>query len=517
MAITTTEKVKVWGSNNNGMLTLGDEYMIRYPRKLTTFGLSYSNVSVVIAKSGNACSFLLTALGNDSSTNVLEYWGGCNNGLGFSVTANTPTQALTSLTSKKVIDLDMKGEFAVALVENGDVYAWGKGDYYSFGSSSSSNPTPTLIYSNVKLITAASSNTYLLLQNGTLLGIGDNTYDELGVTGPTSISNFIALNTSIIDSNNEVIVDIKGGTQTLFVLTDKGNVYGIGLNTGGNKYLSPSATSKYSTFIRINGNVKVRKMFVGFYSATVFVSTSGVPYYFDGTPIKLNLPSDDSYLVDSFMYSKRHYFITKKGNVYTSGSNDYYQTSYRSGFNPVISAPTLYMTKDYFDGVPYMGIAGSLVAGIITREEYTCFGVNSTDSTVCSSRGYCSGPDSCTCDEGYYGLTCANFSCNSISSFNSSVCSGRGICSGPNTCSNCTNSIGNNCEYPICYGTYSNNVSVCSGNGYCTSVDTCQCKFGFYGTKCEYRTCFGGSALNGVLPRQTVADVFCKNINKLLK
>jgi hypothetical protein len=68
-----------------------------------------------------------------------------------------------------------------------------------------------------------------------------------------------------------------------------------------------------------------------------------------------------------------------------------------------------------------------------------------------------------------------NMFCFGIPSSNSSVCSGRGSCIAPDSCSCQQNYFGTKCEFTTCSGINSNDPRVCSGFGTCTAFDVCTC------------------------------------------
>jgi hypothetical protein len=74
-----------------------------------------------------------------------------------------------------------------------------------------------------------------------------------------------------------------------------------------------------------------------------------------------------------------------------------------------------------------------------------------------------------------FSLVLTGFVCNGVLSSDPSVCSGRGTCTGTNQCSCNTNYNGINCELTTCFGIFSTDNRVCSGFGTCTSFDVCTC------------------------------------------
>lgn len=94
----------------------------------------------------------------------------------------------------------------------------------------------------------------------------------------------------------------------------------------------------------------------------------------------------------------------------------------------------------------------------------------------CSNHGDCTGPNVCTCKEGFQGAAdCSKVSCESLNN-----CSGHGNCSGPNVCTCHSGFKGIACSEVSCYL-----VNNCSDHGACTGPDECTCEKGFQGEDCS--------------------------------
>lgn len=107
--------------------------------------------------------------------------------------------------------------------------------------------------------------------------------------------------------------------------------------------------------------------------------------------------------------------------------------------------------------------------------QVTCELVN-----YCSDRGVCSGPNICTCDSGYKGVNCSQVSCEALND-----CSSQGNCTGPNICT---------CEKgfrggPDCSKVSCELLNHCSNHGNCSGPNVCSCHDGFKGMSCSEVTC----------------------------
>eukprot|EP01080_Neovahlkampfia_damariscottae_P004934 gene4934-8531_t len=126
---------------------------------------------------------------------------------------------------------------------------------------------------------------------------------------------------------------------------------------------------------------------------------------------------------------------------------------------------------------------------------FTCFGISSSDSNVCSGNGQCVSQDQCNCNSGYGGQKCGQIFCFGISNTDSSVCSGNGQCTGPNTYQCNTNYVGSTCSSAICFGKQGSQS--CFGHGSCLKPDVCTCSPGYFGNECGTVKCFEKASTDG--------------------
>ncbi len=120
-----------------------------------------------------------------------------------------------------------------------------------------------------------------------------------------------------------------------------------------------------------------------------------------------------------------------------------------------------------------------------------CYSIWSDNSTVCSGRGTCMGPDECECEDGWAGHDCSIAYCFDITSNETSVCSGHGSCIAPDRCQCDSGWMEDECSMTQCFDTMSNETSACSGHGICMGPDACECDDGWSGTNCSVMTeCF---------------------------
>jgi len=167
-------------------------------------------------------------------------------------------------------------------------------------------------------------------------------------------------------------------------------------------------------------------------------------------------------------------------------------------------------------GVYIYPVHNQIVNAAVTFAD-VCFGLQASDSSVCSGHGKCVGQDICECSQGYRGSECniacitdksqwqGNYCqvpvCYGVPAYDKTrVCSGHGTCSAPNQCTCSSSYSGDDCSFFQCFGILKNETNVCSDHGTCTGVDTCVCKSGYAhgGTnECQNTVCVDGCANGG--------------------
>lgn len=167
-----------------------------------------------------------------------------------------------------------------------------------------------------------------------------------------------------------------------------------------------------------------------------------------------------------------------------------------SNSNSSIALSNLQQNTNYSYSIYAENVIGKGVESITTTflTLTACNSVLSTESSVCSSHGNCSAPETCDCLPQFNGTNCQFFNCFDISENDPSVCSGFGSCQSFNNCSCTTGYVGEKCEIPICFSKNASDLSVCSGNGVCLSFDNCQCNSNYTGNNCEVPICFSKNA-----------------------
>jgi hypothetical protein len=362
---------------------------------------------------------------------------------------------MSNLSGIQIVEVAAGEVHNLILTNDHTLFVFGTGAALGMGNNGPfSYPTinPFLVGMPVKSIAGGvfSYHSLVLLQNGTLLAMGDNTYGQLGLGDtnarriPTTVAFFAGLH----------IVGISAQSQTFVTLQD-GSVFAFGHGESGELGLSNQMNIAYPKMLRMNGTN-------GHVQACSFYS----------------------------------YFIT--ANAWSMVNRSLPVCFGRDSEDPLVCS-----SQGYCAGSPGTGSGTCLCNPYYTGnncELPICFGLNSSDPMVCGGIGTCKFPNNCDCGRLYRGNTCQFPICNGYDNRDPRACSYRGRCISPNNCS-CTDAgfSGDDCEFVNCYGRRSDHPLVCSGHGTCSSPDQCQCLNGFYENDCSMTNCFNKNSSNPIV------------------
>jgi alpha-tubulin suppressor-like RCC1 family protein len=168
----------------------------------------------------------------------------------------TPT-LVKALLGKKVIAIAAGIDFAVALTDEGEVYAWGNNDVGQLGTGTTEKVknTPTLVggelqRNRVKQIKAGESHVVVLLEDGKVLSWGGNRQGQLGngreinSHTPTSVEGIL---------KSKKVIDIFAGAVYSVAITDEDEVFSWGHVDNDCKSIpsvKPTLQDKKATAIR---------------------------------------------------------------------------------------------------------------------------------------------------------------------------------------------------------------------------------------------------------------------------
>ncbi len=153
---------------------------------------------------------------------------------------------ISSLSGMK--EVSAGGNHSLMLLENGDVYAFGKNDKGQLGLGKISKPIPTptrINLDNVEAISAGYSHS-LLLKEGHVYSFGEGAYGALGHGDKED------KNTPRITEGLENVKAIAAGFHYSLVLLENGDVYAFGNNNNGQLGLGDKVSKLIPTPTRID-------------------------------------------------------------------------------------------------------------------------------------------------------------------------------------------------------------------------------------------------------------------------
>ncbi|KAJ5074124.1 btk-binding protein-related [Anaeramoeba ignava] len=146
----------------------------------------------------------------------------------------------------------------------GTIFLFKNGKAVEYLRDSKQNPSKIQI-ENIQKVTVGYSNEAILTKEGDTFAKG---YD----INPENPNEAINISSLIEDKSDRVIKDIISGAHSIYLLTSKGNVYGIGSNIYGQLGLDPNILDKAEKPVLMMKNVS--KIFSGNTSQFVFLLNS---------------------------------------------------------------------------------------------------------------------------------------------------------------------------------------------------------------------------------------------------
>jgi alpha-tubulin suppressor-like RCC1 family protein len=255
-AILDNGSVVCWGRGVGGQLGYGGSSEKTTPTPTSSLGVGRSAVAISHGK-GPTSTHVCVILDNGD----VSCWGyGADGqiGNGGTTSSSTPTPTSNLGTGRTAVGLSSGGYHTCAVLDNGSVSCWGRGDNGQLGNGGTSDQTtPTLTSSlgtgrSAVAISSGMLHTCALLDNGSVSCWGDNDLGQLG-NGGTTPSSAPTL-TSSLGTGRRAIALSSGGYHTCAIL-DNGAVscWGAGgrgqLGHGGSptEQTTPTLTSSLGT------------------------------------------------------------------------------------------------------------------------------------------------------------------------------------------------------------------------------------------------------------------------------
>ncbi|MDD2627782.1 MAG: hypothetical protein PHD20_02730 [Clostridia bacterium] len=389
-AILEDGTMKSWGRNSiyTASLGLGD-----LENEYVTIPTTMPNIS-------NAKSMAKTEYENFVITKDGKLYGwGQNHAYGLGLGDTTKRKTAVNITGiSNVSELSNSGETLFAVLSNGDVYVWGPGSNYTTGLDSVETVKTPLLHphlKNIKKIKSVNGNVFVALtKDGKIKSWGTDTsgFGKLGL-GTQTVSKVPA---EIPGLSN--IVFMETWLNTIFVLSDNGTVKGWGDNSSYR--LGLGDTTNRNIPVEIPGISNAKSLNVnnnGEYFALTDDGIMGWAYNTDG---QLGVGSAETVITqptkvlnvtnvkDLILRAYSTFILLNDGTVMACGKNNYGQlglgnTSIR---REPIKIPTLSNVEKIVKSTAYETVYALMKDGTLKvwgRNQYGQFGVgNTTNSSV---------------------------------------------------------------------------------------------------------------------------------------
>lgn len=219
-ALALTDKtIKSWGSNSMGQLGNGGSINQTVPTTVPRL----TNIKDIAAGGGHGLAL-------DTSGQVYSWGDNAYGQLGNNRTGDSRTVPDRVQGMPRVKQISAGCDFSLALLENGKVYAWGRGVYGQLGNGSravSSVPRQVEGLNNITEIDAGCHHALALTADSTVKSWGYNLYGQLGNSSTKS-----AVTPVDVDWLEDVS-DIEAGAHHNYVITSDSEVWGWGNNQYG--------------------------------------------------------------------------------------------------------------------------------------------------------------------------------------------------------------------------------------------------------------------------------------------
>jgi alpha-tubulin suppressor-like RCC1 family protein len=236
LALTSDGKVFAWGENGNGQLGNGTTSDSNQP--VAVDGGALAGKTVVAISAGSLHSLALTSEGR------IIVWGQLRTGHGVNPNSLLPVELSPGgpLANETVVAISAGGTFDLALTSVGEIFGWGNNNSSQLGSYNTQyQPNPVLIGKGemgtriVTAVAAGSDHALALTEDGRVYAWGSNQYGALGIGNETpgfqSPIPVAVVSGGALAGRN--VTGIAAVSSRSMVLTDDGRVFGWGINWNG--------------------------------------------------------------------------------------------------------------------------------------------------------------------------------------------------------------------------------------------------------------------------------------------
>ena len=225
------------GNNTNGQLGLGDTSNRATFTQITT---NIDNIKSVYC--GYNCTFILK---NDGTL-----WSCGTNSYGELGLGDTNSRNIFTKITDNVESACCGYGHTIILKDDSTLWGCGRNNYYQLGLGDTNNRTIfTQITNDVKSVYCGGSHTIVLKNDNTLWGCGYNGDNRLGLEDTTTKTTLIQITT-----NTDNIKSVYCGRCHTFILKNDGTLWGSGNNEHGQLGLGDTTNRSTFTIIGINTN-----------------------------------------------------------------------------------------------------------------------------------------------------------------------------------------------------------------------------------------------------------------------
>jgi len=253
-------------------------------------------------------------------------------GIGTLDTQDSPRE-VTFEENTKIVEIAVGENHSVALDENGNVWTWGRNNYYQLGVdnvSYSPNPIKITGLPKVTKISAGNNSVMVVTEDNKLYAWGQNAYGELA-NGTYSNKTL----PTVVEGVHDVL-DIEGGKNHYLLLKTNGDVYSVGSNLYSQLGIDLKERSRVSTFEKVDMPLKIGTISAS-WTSSMAVTLDGQIYIWGqniygnlGTNDKINVTTpikleNVNNIVEANVGKLHSVLRDYNGNIYLAGTNNYGQ------------------------------------------------------------------------------------------------------------------------------------------------------------------------------------------------
>ncbi|KAH9260964.1 hypothetical protein BASA81_000660 [Batrachochytrium salamandrivorans] len=245
-ALLTTGAARCWGSSLFGALGSGTVTDSRVP--LQVVGFETGGALQLAIGEDHTC--FLSTLGKVSCAGYMAY-GQLGNGVSQFGGSTTPTSVIGLGLTSTFISVSCGNMHSCAVTTEGGVLCWGGTSYGQLGVGSvfGDKPIPQQVLgmtSGAASVWASGDNTFVIMEDGTAMGFGYNSYGELGVGNSSRIYSPVVFAYGVGN-----IKEVRGGEETTCILQLDDTVQCLGYNTNGQFGNGSVSARSYSLVTRL--------------------------------------------------------------------------------------------------------------------------------------------------------------------------------------------------------------------------------------------------------------------------